>query len=307
MALTKRSYTTGHFELQIDGRATTAYLKSVEGGFAKTALISEPIGHTNEQIKHSGPCEIDPLQIEFGLAGAKDMLKWIQKSWRKQHERYSGQITHADFNLMPTFEHEFMDCLVVETAFPALDGAAKEAGYIKCKLQPERVKTRPVPASSKKLKTDLGKKQKLWLPSNFRFNIDGIDEMQYTNKLDAITVKQGIKKVYVADDRFPSIEPTKIEFPNITGTISLSQAGKLFAWYDETVIKGKKDSKAQKTGSIEFLNPTLSKTIFSINLFEMGLISLNIEKSQANNESIKRVKFELYCGRMDLDGSLGFE
>ncbi|MBX3156968.1 MAG: phage tail protein [Deltaproteobacteria bacterium] len=307
MTLQKRSYAQGHFELRIDGHATTAYLKSVEGGFSKVSVVDEPIGPHNERIKHSSTVEIDPISIEFGISGAKDILKWIQKSWRKQHMRYSGQITHADFNLHPTFEHEMMDCLITETAFPTLDGSSKEAGFLKCKIQPERTKYRTLPPSESKIKSDLGRKQKSWLPSNFRFTIDGIDDMQYTNKLDGFTVKQGIKKFYTGEDRFPTIEPTKIEFPNLSGTIALAYADKLFKWHEEMVMKGGKDHRLQKSGAIEFLSPDLKQTLFTINLFEIGIANVTIDKSTANTDSIKRVKFELYVGRMDIDGSLGLE
>jgi len=41
----------------------------------------------------------------------------------------------------------------------------------------------------------------------------------------------------------------------------------------------------------------------------MGLHHLQIVQSTANSEQIKRVKFELYVGRMDIDGGgeLGME
>ena len=38
---TKRPYTTGHFELMIDGDVSTAYLKSVEGGYIKGMPVEE--------------------------------------------------------------------------------------------------------------------------------------------------------------------------------------------------------------------------------------------------------------------------
>ena len=142
-----------------------------------------------------------------------------------------------------------------------------------------------------------------------RYNIDGIDEMKYTNKIEAFTIKQGIKKMYTGNDRFPQIEPTKIDFPNISGTISLEYADKLLAWHEKTVMKGQSDTKAQKTGSIEFLSPNRADTIFNVNLYEMGISSLQILQSSANQDQIKRVKFDLFVGRMDLDGggSLGME
>jgi tail tube protein gp19 len=309
MTVQKKSYTSGHFELQIDGHASTAYLKSVEGGFVRASVIDEPIGTHNERIKHTSTVDVEPFTVDFGISGAKDVLLWIQGSWRKDWDRRNGQITHANFNLYETFEHEFYDALIQETTFPTLDGSAKEAAYIKCKIQPERVVTKKLPGSGARVDGVLSPKQKMWTPAAFRFNIDGIDDMKYTNKLESFTIKQGIKKLYTGVSRFPQIEPTNIQFPNLTGTISLQYADKLLQWHEDYINTGKHDPKAQKTGSIEFLAPDRKQTIFRINLYEVGLNFAAIESSTANAEQIKRVKFEMFVHRMELDGSgqLGFE
>lgn len=308
MTTQKRPYPAGHFELQIDGHASTAYLKSIEGGFAKAQTIDEPIGPENLRIKHSSIVEIDPFSVEFGLSGANDILKWIQSSWRKNWNRRNGVVTHANFDYFKTYEHEFYDALLIETTFPTLDGASKEPAYLKCKIQPENVRS-VKKASEQRLQPNNGAKQKLWSASSFRLNIDGLDEMKYCNKLESFTIKQGIKKLYTGEDRFPQIEPTKIEFPNLVGSISLHYAERLLAWYESYVVKGESDPKAQKTGSIEFLSPDRKRTIFQINLYEIGLKTVYIQPVVANQPDIKRVKFELYIGRMDLDGAgaLGME
>lgn len=307
MTLDKRSYTAGHFELLIDGHASTAYLKSVDGGFTKAQLVDEPVGPSNERIKHTSVVEIDPFTIDFGISGADDILRWIQGSWNKKYSRRNGVVSHANFNLKKTFEHEFQEALITETSFPALDGSSKEAAYMKIKIQPEFVRTKKL-SGNDPAKGSLGTKQKMWMASGFRLNIDGIDEMKYTNKIEAFTIKQGIKKFYVGQERFPQVEPTKIEFPHLVGTIALEYADKLLEWHEKYVMQGQSDPKAQKTGSLEFLTPQRDKTIFSINLYEVGLMSLQVLPSQANQDMIKRVKFELYVGRMDLDSSrLGLE
>jgi tail tube protein gp19 len=302
-----RSFTAGHFELQIDGHPSTAYLKTVDGGYVRAALMDEPIGPENHRIKHTSVVEIEPFSVDFGISGADHVLKWIQQSWRKSFSRRNGQISHANFDLYQTFQHEFYDALITETTFPALDGASKEAAYIKIKVQPERVVTKKTGGG--RVQSNLGPKQKLWMCSGFRLKIDGLPDIEYTNKIESFTIKQGVRKFYTGEDRFPQIEPTKIEFPSISGTISLGYADGLIKWYDHYVVKGQADPKAQKSGSLEFLAPDRAQTLFRINLYEVGLHHLAMVQSQANADQIKRMKFELYVGRMDLDGggALGME
>ena len=71
------------------------------------------------------------------------------------------------------------------------------------------------------------------------------------------------------------------------------------------MVKGKADPSVQKTGSLEFLGPNKSEVLFRINLYEVGMIAVSMMASTANADQIKRAKFELYIGRMDLDGDGG--
>jgi hypothetical protein len=303
-----KSYTAGHFELIIDGHKTTTFLKSVDGGWAKANAIDDPVGADSERVKHISTVDVEPMSIEFGLSGASQVLEWIQGSWNRKWSRRNGQISHADFNLKQTFEHWFYDALITETTFPTLDGSSKEGGYLKCKIQPEQVVTKMTPPGSP-VSSDYSIKQKMWSPSAFRFTLDQIDDLQYTNKIESFTIKQGVKKLYTGADRFPQIEPTNVVFPNISGTIALGYADKLLQWHHDYIVKGKKDPDAQMSGAIEFLSPDRAKVIFRIELVKVGLMSVAVQQATANADQIKRVKFEMFVGNMKLDGpgALGLE
>jgi len=311
--LTRNSYAAGHFELQIDGHESTAYVKSVEGGWSRATIGEEAVGAVRQRLKQISKVDIDPINVEFGLLGAKDMLRWIQSSWnRNDHQRRSGQITHADFDGRALFEHHFYRALITETTFPTLDGASKEAGYIKCTLQPESLETTALGAPGPRISSNLSSLQKMWTPAAFRLSIDGIDDMQYVNRIDSFTVTLETKKFYTGASRLPEIVPLHLKFPNITGTISLKYADKLIKWHKDYIRgqdgPGIKDSAAQKSGSIEFLSPDRKQTIFRINLSEVGLAYVGVDPSKANEEQIKRLKFELYVHQMSIEGSriLGF-
>lgn len=301
----KRAYSAGHFELQIDGHPTTAYLKTVDGGFMKGNVIDEPHGADGVRMKHLAMVDVEPFQVECGIAGAGEILKWIQGSWKKQFSRRNGQITHANFDLYGTYEHEFFDALVQETTFPTLDGASKDAAFLKVKFQPERVISRK--ALTQRVHSITTDKQKQWLPSAFRLDIEGLEDMRYVNKIESFTIKQGIKKFYTGESRFAQIEPTKIEFPSLSCTIALDYADRLLEWHEKYIRLGHTDPSAQKVGSLEFLTPNRKSVNFRIALFGVGVPNLQIMQSSANSDQIKRVKFELFVERMELDGMAGFQ
>src|SRR5262245_15871482 len=174
-----KSISAGHFDLQIDGHKSTAYLKQIDGGWSRGSVSDDPVGGDQNRIKQISTFDVEPFSIEFGLVGANDILRWIQGSWSRKFGRRNGQVTHADFNLNSTYTHDFYEALISETVFPTLDGSSKDGGYIKIKVQPERVVTKRIGGQGPSIARNgtVSPKGKLWVPSAFRFNIDGIDDM----------------------------------------------------------------------------------------------------------------------------------
>lgn len=295
--------TAGHFQLDIDGHDTPSYLNNVEGGLMKTGVVSEAVGADNFKIKHSSAPKIDPFTVTFGFASAEPILKWIQASWRKNVTRRNGQVTHADFNLYPTYEHEFMGALITETIFPELDGASNKPAMIKVKFQAEDVVSRSVKGQPQ-LKPFSNLNQKAWLCSGFRLQVDGVRGFEFANTLSSFTVKQGVRNFFVGDQRYSQAEPTRVEFPTVTGTLAEGDDGKAIeAWYQESVARGMSDWRAQRTGALEFLAPDRTEVLFRVK-FEGGLSSYDMLPSQANAGEIKRRKFEMYFEKFDLDGGV---
>lgn len=297
--LTTRSSSTGHFELVIDGNTKPCYLKSIEGGFVKAGVIDEPIGVDLMRIKHTTVREVEPISAEMGLAGATEILKWIKASWKKDWSRRNGHITHSNYDLKSVVEQWYYDALITETTFPSLDGTSKEASFLKIKFQPERIEIKA--GDNNKLKGDTGLKQKMWQTAGFRLRIDGVD-VTGTKKIESFTIKQGTKKVAVGNVRFQELEPTKVEFPTITGHIAHAHAGALVKWHNEFLVNRSADPAAERNGAIEFLAADKSKVLFSLKLANVGLSSLSIPKSDGNQDALRMCKFELYVGSMDIEG-----
>lgn len=297
MSLTDRSYASGKFAMTLDGAKVAAYIKSVEGGFTKANLTDEAIGPDLFHIKHLSTREIEAFSVEMGLAGSRSVLMWIQESWNKDFSRRDGQITHGDFNMFGRFEHHFTQALILETAFPTLDGSAREAGYLKFKFMPEAIETKK--AAAPRIIAPSPDEMKLWRNHQFRLIIDGVD-MSKSAKVEGFAIKQGYKAMHTGRALMPEIEPTKIEFPDLSAQLSLHFADQVLDWYKETVRQGGKDPAMEKTGTIHYLSPDTNTTIFSIKLEELGIRNASIVRSEANQDAIKRLKVDLYAGKMTL-------
>ncbi len=291
-----RPFSHGQFDLQIDGQSSYAYVKSVEGGFVKQNTTEESLGAMVEQVKHGTTLEVDPLKLELGIAQSKVLLNWIAQSWNRRYERKIVDIVHADYNFEPVFSRSFTECLLEEVSFPALDAKSKDGAYVKLTIRPETVDQKF--EGGPKLRATTTDRQKVWSPANFRLVLDDIDTEGVT-KIDAFSIKQGVKPVPAGPFRLPQIEPTSIKFPDLTITQSLAHAKSIHAWYQQ-IVRGDKDTD-QKSGAIEFLNQRCDKVLFRIKLKEVGLKSWVIPRNESGKDEVSSCQYVLYLGGMEID------
>jgi hypothetical protein len=293
-----RAYAAGHFEINLDGSPTAAWIKSVEGGAVKTEVIDEAVGQDDLVFRHTATLKFEPFSISISMAAAKPFLQWIKDSWSRKFSRRNGSIVHADFNLKAKIEQTFQDALIEEVSFPALDASSKEAAYLNVKVRPEKL---TIGSASGGIRGEekASVKGKNWNPSMFRLEIDSID-CSKVYKIDALTVKQKVTELYFGTQRAPELEPTGIEFPNISLTLPEAYAGDFVKWHKAFVVDGDKDTKQIKTGSLQFLDHEGGSPIFTIDLEGVGIHSLSVDKSEANSEQLKMVKVELFVDFMTL-------
>ena len=152
----------------------------------------------------------------------------------------------------------------------------------------------------------------MWTPSAFRLTVYGIDGMEYTNRIDEFTVKLGHKRTKYGADPIPETTPCSVQFPNLSGTISMRYGEELVKWHQRYVHHSAgprtADRDTHRNGAIELLTPDRKHTLLTIKLFEVTPLFVSVAPAKANEEQIRRLKFELAVRRMDLEGSpaLGF-
>jgi hypothetical protein len=290
----KRSYASGKFTLELDGYSA-GFLKSVEGGGIKTDLISEPVGPHHVVFKHIGPAKYEDFTISVGLGTSAPLQQWIQDSWNHAYTRKNGSVIQADFDLREKFRRDFFHALVSEIGFPALDGSDKKPGYLTVKFSPETIHNRKGDGSL--IKGVLGGQQKAWSHSNFEFLLDGM-ETSRVSKVDAFAVKQtAVEEGVPGGD---AKEPGKLEFPNLSLYCSEEFIDPWTSWHEDFVIRGNCTQDREKTGAIKFLGPNVdkSKPLLTIDLRGVGIMGCTPEKMEANADTIKRWKIDLYVEDM---------
>jgi hypothetical protein len=296
--LTTRAHAPGQFHFNL-AHHESFLVKSFEGGLPKGNSVDEGIGTDLYTVKHLTTFEIEPLTIEVGMQEGLVMLRWIADSWAKKYCRKDGTVTFADFNLNGVSEYTFTEALITETTFPTLDAAGKEGAMLKVKIQPETADLKLKSGPQIVGQSPSYEKQKQWNVSCFRLDLKGLD-CRGTSKIEGFTVKQGVKSYSTGRDKFPYWEPTKLTFPDISVHMSMAHAASMIDWYHQTCVLRNTDPSLQVDGTITYLAPNKTDTVFEIDLSGVGVKAMTIDKAE-RTDSPRRVKFDLYVGQMDID------
>lgn len=318
MLIKQNHFSTGHFKLLIDGKPVTSFIKSVEGGLINAQSVEEPVGQFNLRGRHLGTREVEPIQIEFGMSGAKWALDLVDDFIHKRkHHRLSGEIYHADANMVSQYMFTFSDAVITELTLPKLDAQGKDTLMCKIKLQPQDVTFKL--GDGRKLNPDPLGRQKAWHTTNFRVTLDNVGELTYVSSVEAMTIKLGHKPMQLGNHFRPDIVPTKVDIPKLSIVQPLIRSKALIDWYDKAVANQLKSGTAdpdhlgtkkgsggyETSGSIEFLDPTLKQVLYTVDMFGIGMEKFSIPKSEANASGTKNAKFDFYVTSMQVKSNGG--
>lgn len=299
-----RSYVAGKYGVELDG-IMAGWVWSAEGGHATSDVVSEKLGPDHVIRKHIAGVKYEDISIQCGTGMSKGFYEWIKASFDHKYLRKDGAVIAADFNYKEHARLTFHHGLITEVGFPALDAASKDACKMTVKISPEytrqTVSSGGGPSIIGKYSTD-SVKQKKWLPSNFKLDIDGMTHAcSRVNKIEALTVKQKVVENPVGQFRDYQKEPAHLEVPNLVITFPESHAEEFYKWHEDFVIKGNNGDGAEKNGTLMFLQPNLDegKPLFTINFHHLGIFKLTPEKVESGSENIRRLKAEMYCEEIE--------
>jgi hypothetical protein len=294
-AIDQRAVTSGVPALELEGEFMDI-LKSAEGGFPKSDVIQEQAGPNGLVKKRIASPRYQDIAIQCHPVVPKPLFDWIAAMLNGSIVRKNGAIITMDLNRAEQSRLQFNNAMLTEIGFPACDGASKEPGYLTLKWAPEV--TSPL-AGKGSVTAGVAKTPKTWSPANFRLTIQGLDCTK-VSRIEALTVRQSVVDTDLGQARDFKKQAARLDVPNLIVSLAEFSAGTFYAWFQDMVIKGNSGDNNERSGMLEFLDPTMRNTLFTIHFARLGIFGFTPERSDASADGIKRVKAEMYCEQITI-------
>lgn len=289
------------FALRLDGPggSTTGLVSRASGGVFTADVIQHQSGSDPFPRKMLGKPRYEDIEVEVGAAMPAPLFDWIAASWGASPPSMDGAVLGFDSTFTLRREQGFIDALIAETAFPALDAASKQIGRIGVRITPRELLPPATPSPGTKLNLPLGKSpHKAWQVAAFKLELDGLPT-SHVARIDAFAVRRTIE---ISQGQGSTIKPGRIAFPNLRVWLAASAAEDWHAWHKHFLIDGHNTDADEKEGAIVLLAPNFSP-IATIELHGVGIFRIAIAPKDTDGgpgSTVQRVVADLYCERMRL-------
>jgi hypothetical protein len=167
------------------------------------------------------------------------------------------------------------------------ESISKDSVYLKVSIQPESAAY--LTESGNRIGAGEAAAQKNWHSSAFRFEMGSIES-------DNVSETYGL----VGGLPARAVEPSGIEYPNLTFYIPEVEAQGWDGWVDEFVIRGNCSASAELDGQISFLAPDHKTVLRAMDFEGVCIVPVASDSSEANSDGVNAVEIELYVQKMKL-------
>jgi hypothetical protein len=277
--------------LVLEGKSC-GLLRNVTGGKICADVVTEHTGPGVPMKKHLAAVRYEEFELEIGFTMEPTVYDWIASTWQMSRARHGGSILDCNEKLEVQTEREFTNALLTETTIPRLDARTKEAAGLRLKFAPEMVRLKK--GSGKASGADPRNPEKLFVPSRFKLEIDGLD-CSKVRGIDPFTVKQKLVREDVGESRDSFGEPGALSFPDLKIFFSEVMNDSWEKWFQDFVIQGKSGAGGEKSGKLTLLSPN-QQPLASIAFSSLGPFEMGIETDE---EGQRRGTARLYCEAME--------
>jgi hypothetical protein len=249
-----RSYTAGRFALEIDGQFA-GWLQTAAGGQALASVIPASTMNVASQKLSVPTVKYQDIVLTCGTGMSSTFYDWISSSLQKSILPRNGSLVACDFNNRALSQMDWYNSFISQIVFPACDVTSGVPGSFTIRLTPAQ--TRSMQASGALLPgvPNATAKNQLWLPSNFRLGISGLDCSRVT-RIEAISATAPNQSV-----------------PSLVLTLPATQAAGFSQWFQASVIQASAISDPGRAGMVEYL-ASGGGTLFSLSFLGLTLQQL---------------------------------
>jgi phage tail-like protein len=295
MAQNQRSYATARYGLELNG-ASMGFVESFEGGNATADVVVERPGPDGIARKHLGDVKYEEIVLTCGATMSQPFYDWLVATLNENPRRQNGAVVAYDYNLTEIWRLNFFNSFVSEVGFPALDASSKDAARLCVKLVADYTRRDTTNVGKAAATASVTRERpKIWLPSNFRLNIDGLD-CDWVIRIEAITVKQLLTQSSAGAVRNSQLFPSYLQVSNLVITLTESKAADFYDWHQSFVIEGNNGQNQEKNGTLELLSANLKDVLFGLQFNNLGIFRLAM--IQASADAVSRIQAEMYCDQV---------
>ena len=302
-AATQRTYSGGHFLLELDGKPEQYGLRYVDGGYPRADVVTDaPNASSPFPTKHLASLRYTDIEMEVPPTMPKPMFDWIAAALTQPGGRKNGAIVTADLTYKESRRLQFSEAVLTEITLPVCDAASKEASYLTVKFAPAFTTLVSAKGGLANAAAVNAARQKPWVPANFRLRIQGLEEScRQVSKIEALSIKQKATSVDVGATRDGGQKTSgRMEISNLVIQLAESQAGPFYDWFNDFAVKGNNGQDRERAGVLELLAPDLKEVLLTVSLGNLGIFGFTPDAQEAGSDRIRRVTIEMYCERITL-------
>ena len=204
---------------------------------------------------------------------------------------------HMKMELDPMIANWLKTIEFKEITIPEMSKDCKETGYFTIERDAKTIRyksePRELPGTSDKVSS------KKWLCNNFKLEVGGLPSERVA-KIDSFTWNTEAIGQPRQSGQEDLAQHTSVEISELKLTISMLDIDDWQNWHEESSnIQDKQ--KNEKSGKLTFLNPGLDDTLMTISFGQIGIISLEQEAIELNNDNVERFTVELYAEQIKLE------
>jgi hypothetical protein len=298
---TARTLNGGTVALQIQ-ELTVDLISGVAGGAIRADVVEEVPEEAGSVGKHLGQLRYEDVSFAASLPLAPELSDWVTQACGNPEIRRDIAILDCERNRKLKRVRRCFQSTITRVAFPALNLETKDPALAIVTVRPGLIRVEDGDGSTVVVKSEGKPKSKKARCSDFRLSLGDLDCRGVT-RIEGFIIEllQPEEQAASATAGAPWRGP---RFPNLSLDIAQPRIQDWERWADEFLVQGDNRPSMEKSGAIEYLDPSLNETLFRVDLSQVGICLIGDAMGEPNEKGLRDLEVTLYVERMGLSGAI---